>query len=137
MANGHGGRREGSGRKESAVTRVTREVAERELPTGVTPLEVMLRTMRALWAEANPIDEKGKPAPMNVEKAKEAMVVADKAAPYCHARIASVDLPAVPPGSADDVGDLELAQWLAFKLEVGAREALKQKALPKPKRKAK
>jgi hypothetical protein len=52
-----GGKREGSGRKQGALTRRTREAAERALATGKSPLDVMLDNMRhfqqvALDAEA-------------------------------------------------------------------------------------
>lgn len=52
-----GGRREGAGRKPGALTTRTREVAERAVAEGKTPLEVMLDNMRhfqqvALDAEA-------------------------------------------------------------------------------------
>lgn len=53
----HGGKRSGAGRKAGAVTKRTREVAERALADGKAPLEVMLDNMRhfqqvALDAEA-------------------------------------------------------------------------------------
>lgn len=41
-----GGRREGAGRPSGALTKRTREVAERALTEGKTPLEVMLENMR-------------------------------------------------------------------------------------------
>jgi hypothetical protein len=52
-----GGKREGAGRKKGALEKRTREVAERALATGKSPLEVMLDNMRhfqqvALDAEA-------------------------------------------------------------------------------------
>jgi hypothetical protein len=52
-----GGKREGAGRPQGAVTKRSREVAERALAEGKTPLEVMLDNMRhfqqvALDAEA-------------------------------------------------------------------------------------
>lgn len=52
-----GGKREGAGRKEGALTKRTREVAERAIAEGKSPLEVMLENMRhfqqvALSAEA-------------------------------------------------------------------------------------
>lgn len=52
-----GGKREGAGRPAGAVTRRTREVAERALASGMTPLDIMLDNMRhfqqvALDAEA-------------------------------------------------------------------------------------
>lgn len=53
----HGGKRAGAGRKAGAITKRTREVAERALATGMSPLDVMLDNMRhfqqvALDAEA-------------------------------------------------------------------------------------
>lgn len=52
-----GGKREGAGRKVGSLTERTREVAERAMATGKSPLEVMLDNMRhfqqvALDAEA-------------------------------------------------------------------------------------
>lgn len=52
-----GGKREGAGRKQGALTKRTRETAERASAEGKTPLEVMLDNMRhfqqvALDAEA-------------------------------------------------------------------------------------
>ncbi|MDW9960924.1 hypothetical protein GOB20_24585 [Sinorhizobium meliloti] len=52
-----GGKREGAGRPAGAITKRTREVAERALATGMSPLDVMLDNMRhfqqvALDAEA-------------------------------------------------------------------------------------
>lgn len=116
---GPGGKRPGAGRKKGAIDRVTREVAEREIKTGVTPLEVMLKTMRALWDEAHVKDEKGK-VTLNTEKAKEAMVVADRAAPYCHARIAAVEPPQKPPEKAEEENELEVARRIAYLLHLAA-----------------
>lgn len=53
----HGGKRNGSGRKADAVTKRTREIANRALAEGKAPLEIMLENMRhfqqvALDAEA-------------------------------------------------------------------------------------
>lgn len=53
----HGGRRAGAGRKLGAVTKRTREIADRAVAEGKAPLEVMLDNMRhfqqvALDAEA-------------------------------------------------------------------------------------
>lgn len=52
-----GGKRDGAGRPAGAITQRTREVAERALATGMSPLDVMLENMRhfqqvALDAEA-------------------------------------------------------------------------------------
>lgn len=42
----HGGKRDGAGRPAGALTKKTREVAERALATGMSPLDVMLDNMR-------------------------------------------------------------------------------------------
>lgn len=41
----HGGKRDGAGRPAGAITKRTREVAEKALATGKTPLEIMLDNM--------------------------------------------------------------------------------------------
>lgn len=90
----HGGKREGAGRKPGAVTKKTREVAEQAAAQGITPLEVMLGTMRELWelAEAGTVDqhpETGKVmTPMDYRI--QASEVAQKAAPFVHAKLANV-----------------------------------------------
>lgn len=71
-----GGKRTGAGRKAGAANTKTREIADKAATDGITPLEVMLLTMRSRWASQ---DEDG------------ALVAAEKAAPYIHARLASVD----------------------------------------------
>ena len=60
-----GGRRPGSGRKPGSANKRTREVADKAAADGITPLEVMLNTMKALWEDA--LDDDGKLA--NIEKA--------------------------------------------------------------------
>lgn len=76
MANGHGGKRPGSGRKPGSVTKKTREIAEKATKEGLTPLEVMLHAMRAAHAAG---------------KLDEAHAYAKDAAPYMHARLAAVE----------------------------------------------
>lgn len=69
-----GGKRSGAGRPAGAVTQKTREVAERAASQGITPLEYMLSVLR---------DEKqDQGARMDAAKA---------AAPYIHAKLASVE----------------------------------------------
>jgi len=68
-----GGSREGAGRKPGAITRLTREIAEKGLQ-GVTPLDFMLEAMRD---EKNAFD-------VRFDAAK-------AAAPYVHAKLAAVD----------------------------------------------
>lgn len=85
-----GGKRPGAGRKPgsvSAATRRRKEVAEKALSEGVSPLDVMLTTMRALWAQA--VDEDGRV--VNLAKAMQANIVAKDAAPFVHPKLSAVD----------------------------------------------
>jgi len=70
-----GGKREGAGRPAGAVTKRTREVAEKAVKAGLTPLDYMLSVLR---------DEGADP--------KDRMWAAEKAAPYVHPRLASTEL---------------------------------------------
>lgn len=70
-----GGKRTGAGRKPGAVTSKTRQVAEKAIEAGVTPLDFMLSVMR---------DEKA--------DQKERFEAAKAAAPYVHARLAAVEV---------------------------------------------
>ena len=128
-----GGRRPGAGRKPGAVTLKTREMANAGIKDGITPLEVILRTMRHLWKDAEAIDEKtGKALIINTDKAKEAMAVAASAAPYCHARIAPKDYMPPPPKEGEEIDMREVGRRLAFALAAAEHQP---KALPKPKAK--
>ncbi|MET3409480.1 hypothetical protein [Methylobacterium sp. 1030] len=71
-----GGRRPGAGRKPGSATTKTREIAERAIAEGITPLEVMLTAMRH-HADASRWDE--------------AAGVAKDCAPYIHPRLAAVE----------------------------------------------
>lgn len=69
-----GGARPGAGRKPSALTTRTREIAEKAIEGGQSPLDFMLEQMRD---EALAKDER-------FEAAK-------AAAPYCHPRLAAIE----------------------------------------------
>ncbi len=113
----HGGKRQGAGRREGALTTKTRLIAERALAEGCTPLDVMLTNMRhfqqvALDAEAvlatmSATDLPGKPEkPEDQFKALLAEVkkaagfrqmahdCARDASPYIHPRLSSVEVSA-------------------------------------------
>jgi hypothetical protein len=83
MANGHGGKREGAGRKPGSPTQRRREIIDEAAKDGITPLEVQLRTMRALWDVAT--NKAG--AVIDFEKAVAACAIAKDAAPYLHPRL--------------------------------------------------
>lgn len=74
-----GGVRDGAGRKsggKNPSVKSRMELMEKALAAGISPLEVMLNTMRDLYASGN--------------KAEACKVAAD-AAPYCHSKLASVE----------------------------------------------
>jgi hypothetical protein len=70
-----GGQRKGAGRPRGAATRRTREIADKASQDGLTPLEVMLKAMR------EHADKKDWDAAASIAK---------DAAPYMHAKLASV-----------------------------------------------
>ena len=81
-----GGRRPGAGRKPGSANTKTRAIADAAAAAGVTPLEVMLNTMKALWEDA--LDDDGKLT--NIEKALAACSVGKDAAPYMHPRMQQI-----------------------------------------------
>ncbi len=86
-----GGKREGAGRPAGAVTKRTREVAERALAEGKTPLDYLLDVMR---------DELREPS--------ERLDAAKAAAPYVHPKLSSVEMNAsVNVSHEDALGELE------------------------------
>jgi hypothetical protein len=96
-SNARGGKRSGAGRKAGAATKKTRVIADKAAAEGVTPLEVMLKTMVALMAKADeiaklPPDPDGKPAANPLDLMIEAAGVAKDAAPYMHPRLAAMEL---------------------------------------------
>lgn len=71
-----GGKREGAGRKPGTANLKTREIANKALQEGITPLEVMLAAMRKAYDAGD---------------MKEAATFAKDAAPYVHPRLAAVE----------------------------------------------
>jgi hypothetical protein len=89
----HGGKREGAGRKKGSTTKKTRQIAERYMRSGkVTPLEVLLTAMERSF-EQDDYETAGR--------------FAEKAAPYCHARLSSVEHKK-PPVDLSKLSDAEL-----------------------------
>jgi hypothetical protein len=70
-----GGKRQGAGRKRGVPAQKTQEIAAKAYDKGITPLEVMLETMREHWEGGRKSD---------------ACMIAKDAAPYMHARIQAV-----------------------------------------------
>ena len=81
-----GGRRPGAGRKPGSANKKTRAIADKAAAEGITPLEVMLQTMRALWDSA--VAENGKVT--DFEKAQAACSTGKDAAPFIHPRMQTI-----------------------------------------------
>ena len=87
----HGGRREGAGRPAGLPNRRTREIAERAIAEGLTPLEYLLQVMRADYPEDAPPELRAKHDSLRLEAAK-------SVAPYIHPRLGIIDSPIkLPP----------------------------------------
>ena len=71
-----GGARPGAGRPKGAASRKTREIANKAMAEGITPLEVMLEAMREQYEAGNKIA---------------AAQLAKDAAPYIHPRLQQVE----------------------------------------------
>lgn len=84
-----GGYRPGSGRKKGSTTKLTREIANRAIKEGITPLEVMLKTMRRLNEEAD--KAKGFDTAMELKLLSLAADIASKASPYMHPRMNPIE----------------------------------------------
>lgn len=76
-----GGARKGAGRKPGACTNKTREIADKAIESGITPLEYLLSVMRDTTQEP-----------------KDRMDAAKSAAPYVHPRLASESVQITGPG---------------------------------------
>ncbi|MBU3615510.1 hypothetical protein ICN46_11475 [Polynucleobacter sp. Latsch14-2] len=102
-----GGARPGAGRKEGSLTKRTREIAEVAAANGITPLEIMMSTMMALYKEAgncsrdhhdhgdktNEHDD-GHTAMITENRIKllnMAATIARHAAPYVHPRLSAIE----------------------------------------------
>lgn len=75
MANQRGGARPGAGRKPGSVTKRTREIAERAIQEGLTPLEYLLRVLR----------DEGMDTETRMDAAK-------SAAPYIHPKLSAIEV---------------------------------------------
>ena len=108
MPTGHGGKRRGAGRPRRGINARTREITDRAVEQGITPLEVMLDNMRFHHQGAAEVlnklfegdrphaeaDEGEDPERLAIIEGiknvlglrKEAQACAKDAAPYCHSR---------------------------------------------------
>ena len=83
----HGGTRPGAGRKKgSGNKKRSADLIARLHLEGLTPLDVMLNTMKAFWQMAQNPD-----GTIDREKAQAASMIAKYAAPYVHPRLNFID----------------------------------------------
>jgi len=99
-----GGARPGAGRKEGSLTKRTREIAEVAAAQGITPLEVMMSTMMALYKEAENCTKHDDHSHEGVGHDHDIMItesrikllnmaatIARHAAPYVHPRLSAIE----------------------------------------------
>ena len=100
----HGGKRVGAGRKPGSTTKKTREIAERAVQSGMTPLDFMLKMLRGEKISQG----KGKAAYQpTIEDRKWA---AAQSAAYVHPRLSSVEVEHSDKRDASDYTDAELEE---------------------------
>jgi hypothetical protein len=80
-----GGKRSDAGRKKGSLSHKTRVIAARAAAEGITPLEVLLKTMRSAWERASTNGE----TVTSLPDAMVAAAIAEKVAPYVHPRLAA------------------------------------------------
>lgn len=97
MAGKIGGAREGAGRPKGSTSKLSQAITAEVLARGITPIEVMLETMRRLWAAATSTDPEHIAAITAAGRSQhtlaiEACEIASKAAQYCHPKLNSVEV---------------------------------------------
>lgn len=114
-----GGKREGAGRKTSAVEKRTRKIANEAAEAGLTPLDVMLDNMRFAHLGATRFLEKLAEAhsqsPLEKFDAYKEMLklralaqeAAKDAAPYMHPRLAAIEHTGAKGGPIEFVGKMQ------------------------------
>jgi hypothetical protein len=95
MANSHGGKREGAGRKPGSPTKRRREIIDEAAKDGITPLEYMLAVLRDEKADTDRRDR-----------------MAAAAAPYIHPRLSNVEASVAITGHEAALAELEDAATL-------------------------
>lgn len=93
----NGGKRPGAGRKKGSSNKVNAEIKARLAKSGKTPLEVIQAVMLKFLSAAETLEKQGGDVVVDAriiaaldlyERASEA---ASKAAPYCHAKLQSIE----------------------------------------------
>ena len=106
-----GGKRVGAGRKPGSTTKKTREIAERAVQSGMTPLDFMLMMLRGDKISQG----KGKAAYQpTIEDRKWA---AAQSAAYVHPRLSSVEVERKYTRDLGDLSDAELEERINRAIE--------------------
>lgn len=85
-----GGKRNGAGRKKGSKTQKTTKAALKAVSKGITPVEVMLNTMRELYRDG---------------KKTEASAIAKDVAPYTHSRMPVALIPSKPADESKNISE--------------------------------
>lgn len=115
-----GGARPGAGRKKGEQPSKTQErkaFAARVKSEGITPLEIMTTTMRDLWDEAN------QGSTPDVAKRMQAVLLAEKVAPYVHPKLTAVSASG-PDGGPIPVSSVPALGEVVKSLTKDERQAL-------------
>lgn len=111
---GKGGARPGAGRKKGGVNKKSKEIAEQAIKEGITPLEVMLKTMRYYWSMAEKANE-DKRYTEQLTHMKEASSHAKDAAPYLHAKLQTTTLGSDPDKPLRVKSDVKMSAADSYK----------------------
>jgi len=106
MAGKFGGAQPGAGRPKGGMNKKTQELAAAAMAQGVSPIEVLLGTMRSLWETATTKDKAvidGLTALGRTQHsiALEACDIAQKAAPYVHPKLVAQQVTFTGESAAD------------------------------------
>lgn len=134
-SSGRGGSRKGAGRKKSALTVMTREVAEKiikETPPDEAPLSIIVSVMRYFWKEAQEKmnSKNASEREIGIRLAKMTVDAATSAAPYMHPRLATVEL------TGKDGKDLMPGSGVLLVEKIKDEEGWQKEALKQGKQKA-
>lgn len=101
-----------SGRpKGSRTVRSAKTVEHLVTDGGKLPLDVMMQTMRELWAEAEAVKEADKGRSLHLKTI--ACGVAERCAPYIHPRLSSTNVNIRNIQDVTDLSDAEIAALIA------------------------
>ena len=88
----HGGVRSGAGRPKGQRSKRTEQTIAMAEASGLTPLEIMLESMRRCWADAERLETEGnKGLELLLGARRAACDIAKDAAPYVHARLSAIE----------------------------------------------